>query len=164
MTTTVCHWHPERETGLRCGNSDRPICWECTRQHPVGVRCKECARLARLPTYQVSTSYIARGVGAAIGLGIAGAIALPLLAQAIPFAGFFFFIIMIGVGYLIAEGVSAAVNRRRGRPYQFMALGGALLATSPYAVPVLLGFSFGSLFTLLGVGLAAFVAWSKLAP
>ena len=160
----VCHWHPDRETGLRCGNCDKPICFECVRQHPVGVRCKECARAGRLPTYQVSTSYIARGIGAAAALGIADAIALPLLASALPFGGFFFLIIMIGVGYLISEGVSAAVNRRRGRPYQFMALGGTLIAVSPYALPALFTFSFGALFPLLGAAAAAYVAWNRLAP
>ncbi len=138
------------------------------RQHPVGVRCKECARLSRLPTYQVSASYLLRGIGAAAGMGLAGAIVLPLLEHFLPFAGFFFFLIMAGVGYLIAEGVSAAVNRRRGRPYQLMALGGALLATIPSSVGAFFVFSIGSLFgsllTLAGVAIAAYVAWARLAP
>jgi hypothetical protein len=160
----VCHWHPDRETGLRCGNCGKPICVECMRQHPVGVRCKECARMARLPTYQVSTSYLVRGIAAAVGLGIAGAIGLPLLAMVLPFAGFFFFLIMFGLGYVVGEGVSAAVNRRRGRPYQFMAVGGALLAVGPQTALALLALSVGSLFTMLGAALAAYVAWNRLAP
>ncbi|MEX2431316.1 MAG: hypothetical protein WD645_05285 [Dehalococcoidia bacterium] len=160
----VCHWHPDRETGLHCGNCDKAICWECVRQHPVGVRCKECARLARLPTYQMSTSYLLRGIAAAVGLGLAGAIALPILDMVLPFGGFFFFIIMFGVGYVIGEGVGAAVNRRRGRPYQFMALGGALLAVGPQTVLALFAVSFGALFTVLGAALAAYAAWHRLAP
>ena len=158
----TCHWHPERETGLRCGNCGKPVCFECVRQHPVGIRCKECAREARLPTYRVSRSYVARGIAAAVGLGLAGGVALGLVR--LLFGGFFFFAIMIGLGYALGEGVGRAVNRRRGRAYQYMALGAVLLATSPLALPALFSFSVGSAFALAGVAAAALVAWHRLAP
>ena len=159
---TTCHWHPDRETGLRCGNCGKPMCVECMRQHPVGIRCKECAREARLPTYRVSRSYVARGIAAAVGLGLAGGVALGLVR--LLFGGFFFFVIMIGLGYALGEGVGRAVNRRRGRAYQYMALGAVLLATSPLALPALFSFSGGSAFALAGVAAAALVAWHRLAP
>lgn len=160
----TCYWHPDRETGLQCSRCGKYICVECMRQHPVGIRCKECARLQRLPTYQVSGTYLARGIGAAIGLGIAGLIVLELLFQYLPFGGFFFFIIMGGLGYVIGEGVGAAVNKRRGRPYQYMALGSALIATAPFALLGLSSFNLGALFNLLGVGIAIAVAWQRRAP
>ena len=56
------------------------------------------------------------------------------------------------------------MNRRRGRAYQYMALGAVLLATSAFSVPALLSFSFGSAFALAGVAAAGLVAWSRLAP
>ena len=158
----TCHWHPDRETGLRCGNCGKPVCFECVRQHPVGIRCKECARESRLPTYRFSRNDAARGIAAAVGLGLAGAVVLFLLFGL--FGGFFFFLILIGVGYAIGEGVSRAVNRRRGRAYQYMALGAVLLATIPFSVPALLTFSVGSGFALVGVAAAGLVAWSRLAP
>ncbi|MEX2599962.1 MAG: hypothetical protein WD533_09940, partial [Dehalococcoidia bacterium] len=92
------------------------------------------------------------------GMGLVGAFVLPLIVAAIPFFGFFSVLLMIGIGYLIGEGVSAAVNRRRGRPYQFMAVGGTLLAVGIFAV------SFGSLFSLIGVAIASYVSWNRLAP
>ena len=41
--TLRCYRHPERETLLRCGRCERPICLACQVRHPVGVRCPECA-------------------------------------------------------------------------------------------------------------------------
>ena len=39
----TCYRHPNRETGLSCSNCGRPICPECMRRAPVGIRCPECA-------------------------------------------------------------------------------------------------------------------------
>ena len=161
MTTTTCHWHPDRETGLRCSRCGKPICTECMRQHPVGVRCKECAREMRLPTYQISRAYYTKGIAAAIGLGLAGLVLLTLLFALVPFLGFFFFIVMGGLGYAIGEGVGKAVNQRRGRPYQYMALTGVLLATAPIGLAGLFALNVGALLNLGGVAIAAFVAWGR---
>jgi membrane associated rhomboid family serine protease len=40
----VCYRHPNRETGVRCSNCERPICPDCMTTTPVGMRCPECAR------------------------------------------------------------------------------------------------------------------------
>src|SRR6201988_1761606 len=40
----VCYRHPNRETGVRCSNCDRPICPDCMTSTPVGMGCPECAR------------------------------------------------------------------------------------------------------------------------
>jgi membrane associated rhomboid family serine protease len=39
----TCYRHPDRETAVRCANCGRPICPDCMRTSPVGVRCPECA-------------------------------------------------------------------------------------------------------------------------
>ncbi len=39
----TCYRHPDRETNVSCSNCGRPICPDCMRQTPVGVRCPECA-------------------------------------------------------------------------------------------------------------------------
>jgi len=131
------------------------------RQHPVGIRCKECELELRISPYQISTSYYAKGIGAAAVLGLGGLLALLLILSIFPAAGFFFFILMGGLGYGIGEGVGYAVNRRRGRPYQYMALGGVLLATAPIAIGSIFVLSMGAAFNLLGVGMAALVAWER---
>jgi rhomboid protease GluP len=59
-----CYRHPDRETLLRCGRCDRPICAECQVRHPVGIRCPECAPVrqqgavnARLQSRQAMATY-----------------------------------------------------------------------------------------------------------
>lgn len=159
-----CHWHPDRETGLHCSRCGKAICVECLHQHPVGIRCKECAVSATLPVFQVSRKYYVKGIAAAVGLGIAGFIALTLVLSIVPGAGFLFFFLMGGLGYAIGEGVGYAVNRRRGRHYQYMALVGVLLATGPIALISLFSLSMGALMNLVGIGIALSVAWQRRAP
>jgi membrane associated rhomboid family serine protease len=38
----VCFRHPDRETYIRCGHCDRPICPDCMIAAPVGFHCPEC--------------------------------------------------------------------------------------------------------------------------
>ncbi len=163
MTASLgCYWHPDRETGLRCGSCGRSICVECMRQHPVGIRCKECLTTSRLPTHQASSSYIARGVFAAIGIGLAGNVALAFVTLFIPGAGVFFLPLMFGLGYAMAEGVSAAVNRRRGRPYQYIGLLAVGVATAPVWLYSGISLGIGGLIDLAGIACAAFAAWRRL--
>ncbi len=98
----------------------------------------------------------------AIGLGVAGGAGLVLVPLIIPAAGLFYLPLMIGLGYLIGEGVTAAVNRRRGRPYQYLALLGVALATAP--VWLFASVSFSSLIGLAGVACAGVFAWRRLDP
>jgi hypothetical protein len=181
-TITTCHWHPDRETGLTCGNCGKPICTECMRHHQVGIRCKECAKLTRLPTFQLSSVYVLRGLGAMLGLGIAGGLALVLIDVLLPF-GLFSLMIMIGLGYAIGEGLSAAVNRKRGRPLQCMAAGAVAIAVAVSVLGDLLRissqtgiglfdvirvldlsswFNLIGLFGFIGIGLAIVVAVNRL--
>jgi len=124
----TCTWHPDRETGLRCLRCGRPMCVECARQHPVGMRCKECARELRSPMYKVS------------GGGLAAAIAAALVAGGIFGAAAFFAIFAFGLygiilafffggilGRLQAELVSRVAGRKRGRALQWIALVGLTL-------------------------------------
>jgi hypothetical protein len=139
-----------------------PVCLECLRQHPVGIRCKQCDKKMRLPMFQVPLEYYVKGIAAAAGLGFAGAITLQLVLSFIPSTGgVFFFFVMGGIGYAIGEGVGHAVNRRRGRHYQYMAIGGVLLATAPIALISLLAVNIGALIHLVGIGIALSVAWQR---
>ena len=157
-----CHWHPERETRLACPQCNRRVCTECVRSHPVGIRCKECGEPSVLPTYRVTPLELLKGIGAAITLGVFGLLALLLIFSLFPAAGFIFFLIMIGLGFFVGEGVRNAVNRRRGRAYQLTAVGGVLLAATPVLIPGLLSFNLWGLLDLAGVGVAGIVAWNRL--
>jgi membrane associated rhomboid family serine protease len=39
----TCYRHPDRPTLVRCSRCERPICTDCMRPAPVGIRCPECA-------------------------------------------------------------------------------------------------------------------------
>ncbi len=161
-SSATCRWHPDRETGLRCGACGEPMCTECMRPHPVGIRCKECGAPAPLPTHAVSPSYILRGVAAAIGAGIAGYAVLLVSLRIAPLAGVFFFL-MLGLGYGVSAVVGAAVNQRRGPAYQWMAAGGVVIAAFPIALAALANLSVGALLDLAAIAVAVGVAWTRLA-
>jgi membrane associated rhomboid family serine protease len=40
---TTCYRHPDRPTLVRCSSCGRPICPDCMRPAPVGIRCPECS-------------------------------------------------------------------------------------------------------------------------
>ena len=159
-----CYRHRDTETALRCGNCDRPICVRCGVQHPVGIRCPECARSRRIPTFDVSPVFYARAVAAAVGIGVSGVIGLLLLSVLLsPMgpAGFYLrWLSLVGVGYLMGGGVSLAVNRKRSRGLQWIA--GVAVGVTYLAVAPFLGIALNSLFGLLAVAAAVYVAVSQL--
>ena len=112
-----CARHPDIETDLRCGKCEQPICPKCAVQTPVGLRCPKCAALKRLPVFEISTFFYIRGIAA----GLATATALGAIWPFIPLGGFFLFFIALVIGYLIAEAISLAVNRKRGPGLQIVA-------------------------------------------
>jgi membrane associated rhomboid family serine protease len=72
----VCYRHPNRETGVRCSNCERPICPDCMTSTPVGMRCPECARQGanrirtmRSVTDEPSLTYILIGINVLAGIG-----------------------------------------------------------------------------------------------
>ncbi len=113
-----CTLHPDIETELRCGKCEQPICPKCVVQTPVGARCPKCAALKRLPVFEISTIFYIRAIGA----GLATAAVLGAIWEFLPWGGsFFLFFIALVIGYLIAEAVSLAVNRKRGPGLQVIA-------------------------------------------
>ncbi|MEI7834506.1 MAG: hypothetical protein WCJ56_15060 [bacterium] len=39
-----CYRHPDRKTYVSCGRCGKPLCPDCMRFGPVGIRCDECLR------------------------------------------------------------------------------------------------------------------------
>ncbi|MDZ4277860.1 MAG: hypothetical protein U1B78_01845 [Dehalococcoidia bacterium] len=122
-----CATHPSVETELACGKCGKPICPRCLHHTPVGARCRQCANIRRLPTYQISAGYLARGAGAAAG---AGAVLGVVWGVLLPFGPAFFLglLVGLGLGYAIGEAVSMATNRKAGPPLQAVAAGGVVVA------------------------------------
>ena len=107
---TYCAAHPKVETYLRCGRCETPICPRCLVQTPVGSRCRACARVRRLPTYDVQPRFLLRGAAAGLAAATVGAV----LMRFLPLRGFFFLLLGGLYGYLVAEAISVATNRKRG--------------------------------------------------
>ncbi len=119
-----CAAHPDTETGLSCGRCGTPICPRCLVQTPVGVRCRKCANVRRLPTYTIApaqyASAIAAGLLIAVPVGIAWAILRVIIH--IPFLGLMTTLLLAaGAAWVIAEAVSRVINRKRGTPLQVIA-------------------------------------------
>ncbi len=103
---------------------------------PVGYRCNDCARVRPPPTFDVNRIYLARAIGASVALGVAGGVIFKLLSLLLGGLAFWQAIALAGIGYVVGEGVSVAVNRKRGRGLKLVAAGGVFLA---YAVGIWLG-------------------------
>jgi len=107
-----CVNHPQRETALRCGKCERPMCIDCLVHTPVGLRCRQCANIKRLPIYDVAPGrlLLAAAAGLAVGV-IGGAVFFAVVgAFALWLSPFF--------GLAIGEVVSVAANRKRGPSLQ----------------------------------------------
>ncbi len=125
---TFCARHSDVATYLHCSRCGTPICPRCLVQTPVGARCPDCAHISRLPTFDITPVFFARGfvaamvAGAVVG-GVWGGLKGPL--------GFgFLFAILLGfaAGWAVSEAVSRATNRKRGLGLQVSAVAGVALA------------------------------------
>jgi len=154
-----CAYHPDIETNLRCGKCGKPICPKCLVQTPVGAKCPDCARLYKLPTYQVPTKYYLRAAGTGLGMAIACGIVWGLIGLMVPFF-YLNLLIAAGVGYAIGEVTSRSVNRKRGAGLATIA---GIAVVISYLVSIFSpwGLRFG-LFDLLAIALGIFVAVTRL--
>lgn len=125
---TFCARHPNVETYLRCGRCETPICPRCLVQTPVGARCRECANVTRLPTFDVTPIFFARGLAAALVSGVVVGWAWALVAVNIGFGLLIGVFVGMGIGWAISEAVSLATNRKRGLTLQICVVAGVVFA------------------------------------
>ena len=125
--TTYCKRHPSAESNIACGRCGDPICPRCMVHGPVGVRCPDCGRSRPTPTFDVTPAFMARGIGAGVGVavicGVSFAAATYLSYQYLPdsFSRFIGPILVAALGYLIGQAVSLATNRKRGMKLKLVA-------------------------------------------
>jgi hypothetical protein len=128
-------------------------------QTPVGARCRTCANVRTLPTFDITPIYFARAQMAALVSGLLVGTAWALLIPA--FFGFYAILFIgFGVGWAISESISLATNRRRGLGLQISAVMGVALAflMREFLSP-------GGFITdldIIAAGIAAFFAASRL--
>lgn len=147
-----CYRHPQRETYVRCGRCDRPICSTCAMQGPVGFRCRQCGRPARDPLTALTLGQLVLAAAIAVGggllIGLIGA-QLGWLSLFIAFFG----------GSFTAEGIRRAIGFKQGMRLMAMTIAGLLLgAVGGYGINLLL-FELALIEELAaeGVGLSFFV-------
>lgn len=139
-----CANHPDRETLLRCNKCGKPICPECAIRHPVGLRCRECAQLRRIPTYALSPRHYLLALAVGLPSAIVGVVTGSIFSSfiSIPLIGGFIpWIIAFAVGLLTAEAISRATGYKRGVGLQVVA-----------AICVVLGYFIGNPLALLATG------------
>jgi len=81
----------------------------------------------------VSASFLARGIGAGIALGLVSGVVISFAINVIPIAfpaQYPLWAALIGMGYVIGEGISISVNRKRGKKLKFVASISTLIAVS----------------------------------
>jgi hypothetical protein len=164
-----CYRHPDRETWVRCGRCDQPICSRCAMQGPVGFRCRECGRPARDPLTSVRPMQLAVG----LGVSLLGGIVIGLFSTRI---GIFGLLLAWFVGGVIADAVIRFIGFKRGPKVMATLfggiLGGAALVFVGEAVSFASGFGGdgGAMFAYvysqgpwaaLAAGIACFGAWSR---
>lgn len=156
-----CPRNPDTATNLRCGKCGELVCPRCMVHAPVGVRCPKCGQATPLPTYHVSSSYLARAIATSLLLGLAGGLAFALIVRPLVY-GFLYMAAMAGFGYLVGEGVSLATNRKRGRRLQYVAAAGIVAAHLVIAYTAIRPGAGVGLFDILAGGLAIYVAFVRL--
>jgi hypothetical protein len=104
----TCYRHPDRETLVRCGRCDQPICMGCSMQGPVGWRCRECGKPPRDLLTILSRRQLALGLAVALGAGTVAGLAGMRVG--------FFLSLCIGpvIGAFIGEAVMRATGYKRG--------------------------------------------------
>ena len=133
-TPQFCYVHPNRETGLRCNQCERPICASCAIRTPTGYRCKECVK------GQQKKFDTAEWFDYLFGFSVAGILSLvaSILAGLIgSFSIIMLFLIGIGastVGVIIAESARFVTRRHRSRRLYLIVMAGMILGAAPFTI------------------------------
>ncbi len=165
---TYCARHPRVESRLGCSRCGVIICPQCLVQSDVGARCPDCARVRLHPALRLDGLTMARAIGAAALLAGAAGTAWGLLFFRVFSVPYLPWVVALGIGYLMGEAVGLSVNRKRGRPLQYVAAAGvvasyvaaSLVATATLSPPTL-RLIVPDLFLLLAIGAGAYVAASR---
>ena len=125
-SVNYCYWHPDVETGLSCSQCAKSVCIDCMVQAQVGIRCRECGKTVKMPTYDIQRGYYARAVAVGVGIAIIGGVLWGVIA--VFFAGIIGSVAGVGLGYAAGELVSRSVNLKRGTGLAWIAGGSVVVA------------------------------------
>lgn len=154
-----CKRHPDIETSLTCGKCGDPICPRCMVYTPVGARCPKCAKLSRVPTYQLSGIFFLRAIGAGLGAAVVAGFIWGFVRVLIPFF-YLDWLIAGAVGYAIGEAISLSVNRKAG--ISLAVIGGLAVVLSYIISHFIFGGGFFQLFDIITIIIGIVTAVARL--
>jgi hypothetical protein len=129
-------------------------------QTPVGARCSQCAKLKKLPTFQLSGTNLMMAILAGLGAALAGGIIWYVISHFV-FHGLLSNIILAGaLGYGTGQLVSLSANRKRGLPLKIIASVAVLVAYTignHIAIPFHFTLNF-NLLNLIAIGIGMYMA------
>ncbi len=117
-----CYRHPDRETWVRCGRCDRPICPKCAMQGPVGFRCRICGK----PKFDPLTSFTPVQLLGGLAFAFMGG---GLVAVVAPMIGFFSLFLSFLAGGFIAESITRVTGYKHGPLMLGVLFGGIVLGS-----------------------------------
>ena len=154
-----CKRHPEVETSVSCGRCGDSICPRCMIHAPVGVRCPDCGKSRPAPTFDVSTPFLLRSIGAGLAVALGGGLVVSFIAMLAPI-GFLLAALVAALSYAIGESISLSTNRKRGTLLRAVAV--VCIVLSFILITTLTqGLTF-SLYVLFATGAGIFFAISRL--
>jgi hypothetical protein len=114
VETRPCANHPQVQTVVSCGRCDKPLCPRCMIYTPVGVRCRDCAQLRRLPQYTLTPRVYARVLPTAAALALICGFLLSLVPRLSLLAG-------VVVGIVVGDVLRRVSGYKQGRVLQVIA-------------------------------------------
>ena len=133
-----CANHPDVQTMLRCKRCDKPICVKCAVSTPTGYICRECARnqqkiFETAQWYDYPVAFLVSAVLAGLGSFIGS------------FIWFFIILLAPAAGFVIAEAVRAAVQKRRSRRLWQVMTAGIIVGCLPMLLSAILSLNLWSI-------------------
>lgn len=118
-----CYRHPDRETWLRCGRCDQPICTKCSVQGPVGSRCRQCGLVKNDPLTSFTPRQLLLGLGTAAVGGV-------VVGYGSSYLGFFSILLGYFAGRIVADTMVRVVGYKRGPVMLSILFGGLFIGTA----------------------------------
>lgn len=128
----------------------------------MGIRCRQCANLKRLPTYKVSARQYIFAIAVGLGTAVAAGFIWALIIKASPFI-LFTLLISAAIGYAVGELISLVTNRKRGIGLQAIGCISVVVCFVVfYLVVQYLFLSLFSLYMVIGLAIAIAVVIARL--
>jgi len=95
-------------------------------QASVGIRCPNCGKGVKMPTFDVQPTFYARAVGTGLGIAIGGGIFWIIFNSILGAYGILSSIPVLAIGYAAGELISKSVNAKRSKGLAYIAAGAVI--------------------------------------